>query len=145
MKKVLVVCSANSCRSQMAEGYLNFYANGALEVDSAGLAEKSIHPLTVVAMEDDNIDLSEHYSKPISNFEGAFFDYVITVCDVADEGAALKDISYDKLIHYDIPDPASFIGTTAQTKRVFFDTRETVKRLMLKFVGRVLSGTEAAI
>lgn len=122
----------------MAEGYLRFYANGQLEINSAGLEAQSLNPFTVKVMEEDNIDMSEHNSKSIDQFRSQHFDYLITVCDEA-EKTVPKDIEYEKKVHFSIPDPAFASGTEAEIEAAFLETRETVKRNILKFLGKALS------
>lgn len=144
MKRVLVLCTGNSCRSQMAEGYLRFYANGQLEINSAGLEAQSLNPFTVKVMEEDNIDMSEHASKSVAQFHGQRFDYLITVCDEAAK-VGVKGIDFGKRVHFSIPDPASAAGTDEEIEAEFLAVRDTVKRYMLKFLGKAFSeNTEIA-
>jgi len=138
MKRVLVLCTGNSCRSQMAEGYLKFYAGGKLDVYSAGLKAQHLNPYTLRVMEEDNIDMSEHVAKSIDDFSNQHFDYLITVCDEATE-AKLKNVHFGKKIHFSIPDPAEATGTDQEVEAVFLKVRETVKRYMLKFLGKTLA------
>lgn len=135
MKRVLVLCTGNSSRSQMAEGYLKFYAEGKLEVQSAGLEDHGVNPLTVFSMEDDNIDISTHFSKPIHFFNGEHFDYLISVCEATEKDVS-RHVSFDKFIKYDIIDPAKAEGTKAEKQSVFLKVREEVKRSVLKFLGK---------
>ena len=138
MKRILVLCTGNSCRSQMAEGYLKYYSSGNLEVYSAGTEGTGLHPLTVSVMEEDNIDMSDHESTKLEQFRGQFFDYLITVCQEVDK-ETLKDLSYRYKIHFNIPDPASKTGTPQEVEQEFFRVRELVKKNMLKFLGGILS------
>jgi arsenate reductase len=138
MKRVLVLCTGNSCRSQMAEGYLRFYAGGKLDIQSAGLKAQHLNPYTVRVMEEDNIDMSEHVAKSIDEFRNQYFDYLVTVCDEVTT-ASLHGIDYAKKIHFSIPDPAEAKGSDHEIEGVFLDVRETVKRYMLKFLGKTLS------
>jgi arsenate reductase len=83
MKSILVLCSRNSVRSQLAEAYLKFYSGHKADISSAGIKEMGIHPYTIQVMEEDNLDLSEHYSKSFKVFKNRKFDILVTVCDEA--------------------------------------------------------------
>lgn len=133
-----MLCTGNSCRSQMAEGYLRFYSNGNVEVSSAGLEETALNPYTIRVMEEDNIDMSKHEPQGIEAFAGEAFDYLITVCERADE-TALSDIHYHHKVHFDIPDPARTKGTDEEIEEEFLRVREIIKKNMLKFLGGILS------
>jgi arsenate reductase len=135
MKRVLVLCTGNSSRSQIAEGYLKFYGNGNFEVHSAGLQDHGVNPLAVEAMKTDNIDISDQFSKPLEYFYGEHFNYLISVCEVSDN-AVLKDITYDEFFHCEVEDPAIAEGTHDQKIRVFNNVREQLKRCILKFIGK---------
>lgn len=136
MKKILVLCSGNSCRSQMAAAYLKFFTEGKAEVYSAGLHPTEVKPDTMAAMLDDNIDISHATAKGIEYFSGLSFDYLVTVCE---EARLFKpaDIHADEHFHFDIPSPyallAEFNGSAALA---FIKTRENIKREMLRFIGR---------
>lgn len=138
MKKILVLCSGNSSRSQMAEGYLNYYAQGRAKFCSAGLQDRGINPLTIEVMAEDNIDISENTSKSYKGFEGIKFDYLITVCDEAriNQPKGLKAHNY---VHFSIPDPDQVPGNLEERRESFRQIRETVKKHILKFIGQELS------
>lgn len=137
MKRILVLCTGNSCRSQMAEGYLKYYTQGAVEVRSAGLESHGVHALTLRVMEEDNIDIAGQYSKTLDAFRGQHFDFLITVCDEASQ-KLLKGISFGEKIHFSIPDPAAARGDDRQKAEEFRRVREVVKKKMLKFIGKIL-------
>jgi arsenate reductase len=137
MKRVLVLCTGNSSRSQMAEGYLKFYAQDKIEVYSAGLEDHGVNPFTVQVMEEDNIDITSQFSKPVQYFHGEHFDYLISVCEATAKDIASK-IQYDTFIHYDIEDPAIFEGNDQEKQHTFHRIREEVKRYMLKFLGKTI-------
>lgn len=80
-KKILVLCTGNSCRSQMAQGYLEFFGGDAVEVYSAGIEAHGVNPRAIAIMQEDGMDISHHTSKTISEYTGIEFDHVITVCD----------------------------------------------------------------
>jgi arsenate reductase len=80
MKKILVLCTGNSCRSQMAEGYLRSFAKGKAEIFSAGIEAHGVNPLAVKIMKEDGIDISHQTSNHVDEYKNVDFDYVITVC-----------------------------------------------------------------
>lgn len=144
MKKILVLCSGNSSRSQMAEGYLNFYAHGRAQYFSAGLTDRGINPLTVAVMAEDNIDISNHYSKSYQTFRREKFDILITVCDEAKKQIP-RGISARKHVHFSIPDPDLIPGSPEEKLDGFRSIRETVKHHILKFIGKELSPVAEAV
>ncbi|MEQ1552891.1 MAG: arsenate reductase ArsC [Ferruginibacter sp.] len=83
MKKILILCTGNSCRSQIAEGYLKYFAKNKAEVYSAGIETHGVNPLAIETMKEDNIDISHHTSNNIEEYRKVDFDFVITVCDNA--------------------------------------------------------------
>lgn len=103
-KKVLFICTGNSCRSQMAEGLLMNMAGNRFEVYSAGSHPSRVHPIAIKVMNEKNIDITHHTSDPISKYFGSGIDYIITLCDYARElcptfpGGAKK-------IHWSVDDP----------------------------------------
>ena len=121
--KVLFLCTGNSCRSQMAEGLLRHLGKGAVSVASAGTHPKPVHPDAVGCLREIGVDISAQHSKPIDQFLGRSFDYVITVCDVAMEtcpvfaGAA-------EMLHWSLPDPAAAQGADEERLRMFRSVRE---------------------
>ncbi len=85
MKRILVLCTGNSCRSQIAEGYLRHFAKGKAEVYSAGIEKHGVNPKAIAIMKEDDIDISHHTSNNIDEYRDVNLDYVITVCDNAKE------------------------------------------------------------
>lgn len=137
MKKILVLCSGNSCRSQMAEGYLTYYAKGNVKIFSAGLESHGVHPMAVEVMAEDSIDISHQPSKALDALSRKKFDYLITVCEEA-RVALPAHFKFKKKKHFDIPDPAKFRGTDEETREVFRQAREQIKKAILKFIGQEL-------
>lgn len=136
MKKILVLCTGNACRSQMAEAYLRFFTQGNAEIFSAGLKPHQVHPLAIEVMQEDNIDISFAQSKHSNDFSGEHFDYLLTVCANAHQQRP-TDITADHYFSYDIPDPESVeAATAAEQLDVFLDVREEIKREMLRFIGK---------
>lgn len=137
MKKVLVLCVNNSCRSQMAEGYLNFYGSRFALFYSAGVTPSLVHPLAKQVMEEDNIDISTYTSKALSSFYGQRFDYLVSVCHELPNDL-LNKIKYKHKIQLNIPDPAKAKGTDEEKLKEFRRVREIIKVQMLKFIGKEL-------
>ncbi|MCG3177271.1 MAG: Arsenate reductase [Candidatus Omnitrophica bacterium] len=103
-KRVLILCTGNSCRSQMAEGVLRHYGGDLYEVESAGSAPSRVHPLAIRVMKEIGIDISGHRSKHLKEFEGQRFDTVVTVCDNADRTCPAFPGGTQRL-HWPFPDP----------------------------------------
>lgn len=128
MKKVLVLCTGNSCRSQMAEGYLRHFAGSLAEIYSAGVETHGVNPKAIAIMAEDGIDISGHTSNNISEYRGVDFDYVITVCDNAKERCPVFPSKAVKF-HHNFPDPAKSTDMAA-----FRSVRELIKEYCKKFV-----------
>jgi arsenate reductase len=105
MKKVLVLCTGNSCRSQMAHGYLKKFLGDRGLVYSAGVETHGVNPRAASVMKNDGVDISRHTSNNISEYLDIEFDYIITVCDNARERCPYFPSRAEKY-HYDFPDPA---------------------------------------
>ena len=133
MKKILVLCTGNSCRSQLAEGYLRYYVGDKAEVYSAGVETHGVNTRAIATMKEDGLDISGHTSNNISEYLGVDFDYVITVCDNAKERCPYFPTQAQKL-HYNFPDPAKAIGTEAEIQNAFSEVREMIKQYCADFV-----------
>jgi arsenate reductase len=107
--RVLILCTGNSARSQMAEGLLRQYGGKVFEVVSAGIDPGFVRPEAIQAMREIDIDISSHRSKPVDEFLGQPFDYVITVCDNANQRCPLFP-GASRRIHWSIEDPAAIGG-----------------------------------
>lgn len=103
-KKVLILCTGNSCRSQMAEGVMRHYGGHKFEVFSAGTLPSIVNQVAIQVMQEIGIDISGHRSKHVSEFEGKSFDYVITVCDYANQTCP-SFLNGRQKIHWGFPDP----------------------------------------
>lgn len=112
-KRVLILCTANSARSQMAEGILRWLAGDRYEVFSAGSKATFVHPFAIRAMAELGVDISNHHSKTYEQFIGQPFDAVITVCDAANESCPFLPGQYRR-IHWSFPDPAAVEGEEAK-------------------------------
>ena len=134
MTKILVLCTGNSCRSQMAEGYLRyFYPN--LEVYSAGVETHGVNPRAVSTMKEDGIDISNHTSNHLDEYQEIDFDYIITVCDHAKERCPVFHGNSIK-IHENFPDPANAQGSEQEISDSFRYTRNLIKDFCRQFVER---------
>lgn len=133
MKKVLVLCTGNSCRSQLAEGYLRYFASNKAEIFSAGVETHGVNPRAIATMKEDGIDISAHTSNNMSEYAGIDFDYVITVCDNARERCPFFP-SNAKKFHYNFPDPAKATGTEEEILAQFRSVRQMIKDYCAAFV-----------
>lgn len=123
--KVLFLCTGNSARSQMAEGYLRFIAGDKFEAMSAGIEPKGLNPLAVSAMQEIGIDISHQQSKDVVTLLGQSIPYVITVCDDAKERCPIFPRTY-KFLHWSFDDPAAAVGTHEQKLAVFRRVRDEI-------------------
>jgi arsenate reductase len=137
MKKILVLCTGNSCRSQIAEGYLRKFAGDKAEIYSAGVETHGLNPRAVQTMKEDGIDISRQTSNHIDEYRDIDFDLVITVCDHARERCPVFP-SRAKQFHYNFPDPAKAKGNEEEIKEEFRKVREMIKDYCEKFVKEVL-------
>jgi arsenate reductase (thioredoxin) len=125
-KRVLILCTGNSARSQMAEGLWNKYGGGAWEAQSAGSSPAGyVHPLAIRAMSEVGIDISRGRSKSINEVLGQDFDLVVTVCENAKESCPVLPGAKDRL-HWSFDDPAAAKGDDAEKLRVFRRVRDEV-------------------
>lgn len=125
--KVLFLCTGNSARSQMAEGYLRHVAGDQFEVLSAGVEPKQLNPLAVEAMNEIGIDISRQKSKDVSIFLGQYIPYVITVCDSAKQRCPIFPRVY-KFLHWSLEDPAEVAGTHEEKLVVFRRVRDVIAK-----------------
>jgi arsenate reductase len=134
MKKILVLCTGNSCRSQMAEGYLRHFSDGyKVIVYSAGVEVHGINPRAIETMKEDGIDISGHTSNSIDDYRNMDLDFIITVCDHAREHCPFFPSKAQKF-HRDFPDPARATGTEEEIKDQFRKVREQIKAYCRDFV-----------
>ena len=133
MKKILVLCTGNSCRSQVAEGYLRHFARNKAEIYSAGIETHGVNPKAIAIMKEDGINISNHTSNNIEEYRNIDFDFVITVCDNAKERCPLFPGTAQKF-HHNFPDPAKATGTEEEILKEFRKVREMIKDYSRKFV-----------
>ena len=133
MKKILVLCTGNSCRSHIAEGYLRHFAGEKAIVYSAGIETHGVNPRAVATMKEDGIDISKHSSNHIDEYQNIDFDFVITVCDHAREHCPFFP-TRAKRFHYNFPDPAKAEGSEGEIAQQFTRVRLMIKEYCRKFV-----------
>jgi arsenate reductase len=133
-KKILVLCTGNSCRSQIAEGYLRQFAGDKAEVYSAGVETHGVNPKAIETLQEDGIDISKHTSNHIDEYRSIDFDFVITVCDNAKERCPFFAAKAKKF-HKNFPDPAKATGTEEEIKEQFHKVRQQIKDYCKKFIG----------
>ena len=125
-KKILFLCTGNSCRSQMAEGYGKMYLSSKFEVYSAGVEKHGLNPYMVKVMTEDGVDVSTQYSKTLSELPENDFDIVITVCGHANETCPMY-LKKAKIIHKGFDDPAKFEGSEEEKLAFFRKVRDEIK------------------
>jgi arsenate reductase (thioredoxin) len=133
VKKILVLCTGNSCRSQIAEAYLRHFAGNKAQVYSAGVETHGVNPRTIATMKEDGIDISHHTSNNINEYLGIDFDFVITVCDNAKERCPFFPTKAKKF-HQNFPDPSKTIGTEEEIMQQFRQVRQIIKTYSQQFV-----------
>jgi arsenate reductase len=131
-KRVLVLCTGNSARSQMAEGLLRHDAGDRFDVESAGLNPGQVRPEAIAVMEEIGVDISAHRSKHVDEFAGQQFDYVLTVCDNANESCPVLPGRGERL-HRSFEDPAALQGSEQQRLAKFRRVRDEVRDYLQTF------------
>jgi len=131
-KRVLILCTGNSARSQMAEGLLRHLAGDRFEVASAGVSPTHVRPEAITAMRELGIDISDHYSKSVDEFADQEFDYVITVCDNANEQCPVFPGKTER-IHWSFDDPATAEGDEHARLAVFRRVRDEILQRLRVF------------
>jgi len=138
MKKILVLCTGNSCRSQIAEGYLRHFAEGRAEVFSAGVETHGVNPRAVAIMKEDGIDIAHHTSNHIDEYRTIAFDYLLTVCDHARERCPWFPSKAVKL-HHNFADPAKATGDEEEIMESFRSVRNEIKIYCKNFIDRYIN------
>jgi arsenate reductase len=132
-KSILILCTGNSARSQMAEGLLRHYAGDRFEVQSAGTRPSRVRPEAIAAMSELGIDISGHRSKSVDEFTGQIFDYVLTACDNAKESCPIfpgKTVT----IHHAFDDPAALQGSAEERLALFRRVRDELREYLTRAV-----------
>jgi len=130
--RVLILCTGNSARSQMAEGLLRHDAGNVYEVFSAGTKPSHVRPEAIVVMREVGIDISGHRSKSVDEFAGQDFDYLITVCDNAKESCPVFPAK-TKRVHWSIADPAAVQGSQGEALTAFRRVRDELRARLQAF------------
>ena len=136
MKSILVLCTGNSCRSQIAHGYLEHFGGNGVKVYSAGVETHGVNPRAIATMKEDGIDISHHTSNNVLEYTGIDFDYVITVCDNAKERCPYFPSKAQKF-HYNFPDPAKATGTEEELRNEFARVRDMIKAYCKEFIEKI--------
>ena len=131
--RVLILCTGNSARSQMAEGLLRHDAGDAFAVESAGLEPSFVRPEAIEAMSEIGVDISTQHSKSLDNFIGQPFDYVITVCDNANQNCPIFPEAKRRL-HWSVDDPAVVGGIEETRLKAFRAARDDLRDRLGKFI-----------
>jgi arsenate reductase len=131
--RVLILCTGNSARSQMAEGLLRSLTDEGWTVASAGTRPVGLNPLALEAMREIGIDISSQRSKAVTEFAGQQFDAVITVCDAAAEACPIFP-GGTKRVHWSLPDPAATEGSHEEKLAAFRGVREELRKYFLEFL-----------
>ena len=123
--RVLILCTGNSCRSQMAEGFLKHYGGDRYEVESAGSEPTKVNEIAIKVMKEIGIDISKHRSKHVKEFLGQHFHYIITVCDKANESCPVFP-GNSKRLHWLFPDPPHGKEMTEEVLNEFRKVRDMI-------------------
>ena len=137
MKNILVLCTGNSCRSQIADGYLRAFSPEGTNVYSAGVETHGVNPKAIQTMKEDGIDISNHTSNNVNEYSDIDFDYIITVCDNAKERCPYFPSDAYRF-HLDFPDPAKAEGTEEEVMAQFSEVRDMVKVYCKEFISAYL-------
>ena len=135
MKRVLLICTKNSARSQMAEALVHHDLAGRVEAFSAGTDPSSVHPLAVVVMKEVGIDIAHHRSKSMDEFADKKFDYVITLCDQANESCPVFFGGTQRL-HMGFDNPAAVPGSEAEKLSAFRKVRDQIREKVVGFLSK---------
>ena len=135
MKNILVLCTGNSCRSQMAHGYLNYFLKDkAVNVYSAGIETHGLNPGALAIMKEDGINIDHHTSNHVDEYKDIDFDYIITVCDHANENCPYIPSKNAVRLHHNFYDPSKLVGTDEEKHAAFLKAREEIKAYFKAFV-----------
>ena len=135
MKNILVLCTGNSCRSQMAQGYLDYFVdNRSVKVYSAGIETHGLNPGALSIMKEDDLDISHHTSNHVDEYANIDFDYIITVCDHANENCPYIPSKKAIRLHHNFFDPSKVEGTEKEKNAAFLKARNEIKDYFKKFV-----------
>jgi arsenate reductase len=135
-KRVLILCTANSARSQMAEGLLRHDAGDRFEVESAGACATVVRPEAIAVMQELGIDISSHWSKTVGEYKNRSFDYVLTVCDNAKESCPIYP-GHANHLHQNFEDPAACKGSEQEKLAAFRKVRDEIREYLRKLADQI--------
>jgi arsenate reductase len=130
---VFLICTGNSIRSQMAEGFVRYYLGDKVDVESAGTMPSHVHTYAIAVMKEVGIDISKQRSKSVDDFAGREFDLVITLCSHAKESCGIFPWVKEQ-VHMGFHDPIGALGTPDEILRAFRDTRDEIRKKLLPFI-----------
>jgi arsenate reductase len=133
MKNILVLCTGNSCRSQIAEGWLRYFASDKAQIYSAGIETHGVNPKAIKYMNESGIDISKHTSNHVNEYLSLEFDFIITVCDHAKENCPYIP-SKAKRFHHNFSDPSKVKGTEEEIASAFRNTINEIKEYSKNFI-----------
>lgn len=134
-KNILVLCTGNSCRSQMAHGYLNhFTEDKSVNIYSAGIETHGLNPGALAIMKADGLDISHHTSNNVTEYDHINFDFIITVCDHANENCPYIPSKQAIRLHHNFFDPSKVEGSESEKHKAFLKAREEIKAYCQAFV-----------
>ena len=135
MKNILVLCTGNSCRSQIAHGWLNYYTDSSkIQIYSAGIEAHGLNKMAIETMSEIGIDISHQKSNLISDYDEIQFDFIITVCDNAKENCPVFHSKNSKKIHKNFSDPSKIKGDIDKIKNSFKKSRDEIRDFCKNFV-----------
>lgn len=137
-KNILVLCTGNSCRSQMAHGYLAHMAGDNAQIYSAGIETHGLNPGAVAIMQEDGIDITGHTSNHVDEYNGIDWNYIITVCDHAHENCPFIAAPLATRLHHNFFDPSKVEGTAEEKHAAFEKARNDIRDYCQQFVTKEL-------
>jgi arsenate reductase len=138
MKNILILCTGNSCRSQIAHGYFKLFSNNRANVFSAGIETHGLNKNAVETMKRDGVDISNHTSNLVSEYLDIKFDYIITVCDHANENCPYIPSKKAERIHKNFTDPSKIVNSIDSNKD-FDSCRNEIKKFTQNFYNKNFS------
>ena len=132
MKKILILCTGNSCRSQIAHGFLNHFTDNSFSIFSAGIEKHGLNKNAVKSMANIGIDISHHNSNLIDEYKDEKFDFIITVCDNANETCPILPNINGKKIHKNFTDPSKL--NNGLYNKEFEKVRDQIKSFIINFI-----------
>ena len=141
MKNILILCTGNSCRSQIAHGYFAHFGKQNLKVYSAGIETHGVNPKAITTMAEDGIDISDHTSNHVDEYLHIPFDYILTVCDHAKENCPFIPSQTAIRIHNSFTDPSKLVSESdEEIEAAFAATRDEIKNFVIAFVEQLIIG-----